>query len=562
MSNKPAVTDTTPDNFIEAIISKDLSEGNIPKVITRFPPEPNGYLHIGHAKAICLNFGLAESFNGECNLRFDDTNPAKENQDYIDAIQEDVRWLGFTWAGKVRYASDYFDQFYAWALHLINNGDAYVCHLSPSESSEYRGWATTPGKDSPYRSRSVAENLELIESMRAGEFDEGACVLRAKIDMASSNMNLRDPILYRIRKEIHHQTGDKWCIYPSYDFAHGQEDAIEGVTHSICTLEFADHRPLYNWFIEHLPVPATPHQYEFGRLHLNYTITSKRKLKLLVDEEHVDGWDDPRMPTIAGMRRRGYSAKALRNFCQSLAVAKTDGIVDVAQLEFFIREDLNENAPRAMCVLDSVKIVINNFEQYISDSVQSMTAACHPNNAAMGDRTLPFTRELYIDRADFSEDTSLSRKKFKRLVLGEYVRLRSAYVIKAEAVTKNSDGSIDFISASLVPNTVGDNPPEGIKPRGVIHWVSASEGEKAEIRLYKRLLNHESPDGGDGEVTDHLTPDSMTVLNDCWIEPGLAHASPETTFQFEREGYFVADRWEHSLTRPVFNLTIGLRDSK
>ena len=356
MSNKPAVTDTTPDNFIEAIISKGLSEGNIPKVITRFPPEPNGYLHIGHAKAICLNFGLAESFNGECNLRFDDTNPAKENQDYIDAIQEDVRWLGFTWAGKVRYASDYFDQFYAWALHLINNGDAYVCHLSPSESSEYRGWATTPGKDSPYRSRSVAENLELIESMRAGEFDEGACVLRAKIDMASSNMNLRDPILYRIRKEIHHQTGDKWCIYPSYDFAHGQEDAIEGVTHSICTLEFADHRPLYNWFIEHLPVPATPHQYEFGRLHLNYTITSKRKLKLLVDEEHVDGWDDPRMPTIAGMRRRGYSAKALRNFCQSLAVAKTDGIVDVAQLEFFIREDLNENAPRAMCVLILLKL--------------------------------------------------------------------------------------------------------------------------------------------------------------------------------------------------------------
>jgi len=391
MSNKPAVTDTTPENFIEAIISKDLSEGNVPKVITRFPPEPNGYLHIGHAKAICLNFGLAESFNGECNLRFDDTNPAKENQDYIDAIQEDVRWLGFTWAGNVRYASDYFDQFYAWALHLINNGDAYVCHLSPSESSEYRGWATTPGKDSPYRSRSVAENLELIESMRAGEFDEGACVLRAKIDMASSNMNLRDPILYRIRKEIHHQTGDKWCIYPSYDFAHGQEDAIEGVTHSICTLEFADHRPLYNWFIEHLPVPATPHQYEFGRLHLNYTITSKRKLKLLVDEEHVGGWDDPRMPTIAGMRRRGYSAKALRNFCQSLAVAKTDGIVDVAQLEFFIREDLNENAPRAMCVLDPVKIVINNFEQYISESVQSMTASFHPTYVAMGDRKLPFT---------------------------------------------------------------------------------------------------------------------------------------------------------------------------
>ncbi|MEH6556763.1 MAG: glutamine--tRNA ligase/YqeY domain fusion protein [Oceanicoccus sp.] len=562
MSNNPAVTDTTPDNFIEAIISKDLKEGIIPKVVTRFPPEPNGYLHIGHAKAICLNFGLAETFDGECNLRFDDTNPAKENQSYIDAIQEDVRWLGFKWAGNVRYASDYFDQFYAWALHLINNGDAYVCNLSAAESSEYRGWATTPGKDSPYRSRSAAENLELFEKMRAGEFDEGACVLRAKIDMASSNMNLRDPILYRIRKETHHQTGDKWCIYPSYDFAHGQEDAIEGVTHSVCTLEFADHRPLYNWFLEHLPVPGTPRQYEFGRLHLNYTITSKRKLKRLVDEKYVDGWDDPRMPTISGMRRRGYSARALKNFCQSLAVAKTDGIVDVAQLEFFIREDLNEHAPRAMCVLDPVKIVINNYDQYISESAEMMTAPCHPNNAAMGTRTLPFTRELYIDRADFSEDSSLSRKKFKRLVLGEYVRLRSAYVIKADAVTKNSDGSIESISASLVPGTVGDNPPEGMKPRGVIHWVSASEGKKAEIRLYKRLFNHESPDRTEGDVTDHLTPDSITVLHDCWIEPGLAHAVPETTFQFEREGYFVADRLTHSPECPVFNLTIGLRDSK
>lgn len=562
MSNKTTATDAAPDNFIEAIIRKDLAEGIIKKVVTRFPPEPNGYLHIGHAKAICVNFGLADSFNGECNLRFDDTNPAKEDQAYVDAIKEDVSWLGFDWAGNVRYASDYFEQFYLWALHLIENGNAYVCDLSPTESSEYRGWATAPGKDSPYRSRSVAENLDLFEKMRDGQFDSGHCTLRAKIDMASSNMNLRDPILYRIRKETHHQTGDKWCIYPSYDFAHGQEDAIEGVTHSICTLEFADHRPLYNWFIEHLPVPATPHQYEFGRLHLNYTITSKRKLKRLVDEERVAGWDDPRMPTISGMRRKGYSARALRNFCQSLAVAKTDGVVDIAQLEFFIREDLNEHAPRAMCVLDPIKVVIENFDQHINTSIETMTAPCHPNREAMGVRNLPFTRELYIDRADFSEDSSLSRKKFKRLVLGEYVRLRSAYVIKADAITKNADGSIAVISASLVPDTVGDNPPEGIKPRGVIHWVSASEGKKAEIRMYKRLFDHESPERGEGDVMDHLTKDSISVLTDCWIEPGLADAAPESAFQFEREGYFAADRFDHSAQTPVFNLTIGLRDSK
>lgn len=548
-----------PENFIEAIIKQDLAEGRVSKVVTRFPPEPNGFLHIGHAKSICLNFGLAETFAGECNLRFDDTNPAKEEQLYVDAIKEDVQWLGFQWAGEVRYASEYFDQFYQWALYLIQQGDAYVCDLSPEQASEYRGWATAPGKPSPYRERSVEENLALFEKMRAGAFDEGACVLRAKIDMASSNMNMRDPIIYRIRKASHHQTGDKWCIYPSYDFAHGQEDAIEGVSHSICTLEFADHRPLYEWFIEHLPLPAKPRQYEFGRLNINYTVTSKRKLKTLVDEKIVDGWDDPRMPTISGMRRRGYSAQALRNFCQSLAVAKTDGVVDMAQLEFFIREDLNENAPRAMCVLDPVKVIIRNFEQCIEDEVQQVHAPVHPNNESMGVRQLPFTKELYIDRADFSEDTSLGRKKFKRLVMGDYVRLRSAYVIKAESVNRDADGTIESIEATMVPDTLGANPPEGIKPRGVIHWVSASHGKPAVVRIYDRLFEHEAPDRGEQDFMQHLNKASLHVNNRCWVEPGLATASPETTFQFEREGYFVADRYEHSEQTPVFNMTIGLR---
>lgn len=556
------LVDSTTENFIESIIAKDLAEGRVEKVITRFPPEPNGYLHVGHAKSICLNFGLAERFDGECNLRFDDTNPAKEEQQFIDAIKEDVSWLGFKWAGEVRYASNYFEQFYQWALHLVDNGDAYVCDLTPDEAREYRGWATSPGKESPFRDRSAEENRALLEKMRNGEFDEGHCVLRAKIDMASSNMNLRDPILYRIRKASHHQTGDAWCIYPSYDFAHGQEDAIEGVSHSVCTLEFADHRPLYDWLIERLPVPTVPRQYEFGRLHLNYTITSKRKLKRLVDEGFVAGWDDPRMPTISGMRRKGYSANSIRKFCQSLAVAKTDGIVDVAQLEFFIREDLNETAPRAMCVLNPVKVIISNFDECVAGDELLIDAPLHPNNDDMGSRTLPFTRELYIDRADFTEDTSLSRKKFKRLVLGEFVRLRSAFVIKAESVEYDANGQVDTITASLVPNTVGESPPEGIKPRGVIHWVSASAGIKAEVRLYERLFNDPAPDKADKELTDCLTENSCRTLDDCWIEPSLAQAAPESTFQFEREGYFVADRYDHSENRPVFNLTIGLRASK
>ena len=549
---------TVNHNFIHPIIQDDLDAGRVSgKVVTRFPPEPNGYLHIGHAKSICVNFGLAEEFGGECNLRFDDTNPAKEDQEFIDAIKQDVKWLGFNWAGDERYASNYFEQFYQWAVELIKKGKAYVCDLSPEQASEYRGWATKPGKESPYRERSVDENLSLFEKMKQGEFEEGFCVLRAKIDMASPNMNLRDPILYRIRKQSHHQTGDKWCIYPSYDFAHGQGDAIEGVTHSICTLEFQDHRPLYEWFLENLPVPSQPKQYEFGRLNINYTVTSKRYLKQLVDEGVVSGWNDPRMPTISGMRRRGYSAAALRAFCDGLAVAKTDGVVDIAQLEFEIRNDLNENAARAMCVLNPLKVTITNA----LDSVEWLEAANHPQQEEMGKRELPFTKDIYIDAADFSEDTSLSRKKFKRLVIGDYVRLRGAYVIKADDVIKNDAGDVIEIIASLVPDTIGKNPAPEMKPRGVIHWVSATEGKQVELRLYDRLFNAEVPGKETGNYLDDMSPDSLKVIT-AIAEPAIANCEPETTFQFEREGYFVSDRYDHKADTPVFNLTIGLRDSK
>ncbi|WP_372747466.1 glutamine--tRNA ligase/YqeY domain fusion protein [Litorivivens sp.] len=546
-------------NFVRDIIKADIEAGKIKPeaVVTRFPPEPNGYLHIGHAKSICVNFGLAEQFGGKCNLRFDDTNPAKEEQEYVDAIKEDVRWLGFTWAGDVRFASDYFDQFYAWAQHLIREGRAYVCDLSAEQASEYRGWATKPGKPSPYRERSAEENLDLLERMKNGEFDEGSKVLRAKIDMASPNMNLRDPVLYRIRKQSHHHTGDKWCIYPSYDFAHGQEDAIEGVTHSICTLEFADHRPLYDWFLENLPVPSRPHQYEFGRLNLDYTVTSKRKLKRLVDEGHVDGWDDPRMPTIHGMRRRGFSARAIRNFCDALPVAKSDGVVSIAQFESAVRDDLDKHAPRAMAVLNPLKLVIENFAE---GAVENLSAPRHPKED-MGERRLPFTREIVIDAADFTEDTSLSRKKFKRLVLGEFVRLRGAYVIKACRVEHDANGQPATVFCELVENTVGEDPPEGIKPRGVIHWVSMSEGRKATIRKYDRLFLDAAPDKGEADFLTHINPESKAVLENCWIEPELAEALPESCFQFEREGYFVADRFDHTSEHPVFNMTIGLRDT-
>ena len=544
-------------NFLEQIIEKDLAEGRVSRIHTRFPPEPNGFLHVGHATSICLNFGLAQKYQGECNLRFDDTNPEKEEQVYVDAIREDIRWLGFQWSGEARYASSYFDTFYEWALHLIRAGKAYVDHQDAEAMRINRGDFNKPGIASPDRDKSIEENLAEFEQMRAGEYDEGKASLRAKIDMQSANMNMRDPVLYRIRKVPHHQSGDKWCIYPSYDFAHGQEDAIEHITHSICTLEFQDHRPLYEWFLDNLPVPARPRQYEFARTNLNYTVTSKRKLKKLVDQGVVSGWDDPRMPTISGMRRRGYTPASIRRFSEMVGVSRADGTADVAMLEHAIRDDLNTNAARAMAVLSPLKLVIDNLP---AGEVQEMAAAAHPNRPELGNRTLPFTREIYIDREDFTEDTTLSRKKFKRLVIGDYVRLRSAYVIKADEVVKDDNGNITEVHASYVPGTVGEDPPEGIRPRGVIHWVSASHGKQAELRIYDRLFSHPAPDRGEEDFLHHVNPDALKVT-EAWVEPALVEATPEESFQFEREGYFVADRYDHTPEHPVFNLTIGLKDT-
>ena len=549
MENTPA------SNFLQSIVSEDLSTGKVSEVVTRFPPEPNGYLHIGHAKSISVNFGLASANGGRCNLRFDDTNPEKESQEYIDSIEEDVRWLGYSWDGDIRYASSYFQQLYDWAVHLVEQGDAYVCDLNAEQAREYRGTLTEPGRNSPSRDRSVEENLDLLARMKTGEFDEGAKVLRAKIDMASPNMNLRDPILYRIRKVPHHQTGTDWVIYPTYDFAHGQEDAIEGITHSVCTLEFEDHRPLYDWFIEHLPVQNRPRQFEFGRLNPSYTITSKRKLKQLVDDNIVAGWDDPRMPTVSGMRRRGYTAVAIRKFCDMIGTTRSDGVVDVAMLEFAIREDLNENAPRAMCVLNPLKVVLTDYPE---DKMEELNAPCHPSREELGSRVLPFTREIYIDADDFREEAN---KKYKRLVIGKRVRLRNAYVIEADEVIKDEQGNIVEVHAHTIANTIGENPEDGIKPKGVIQWVSASHGRQARVRLYDRLFTDEAPDKGDKNFLQHINPESLTVVEQAWIEPSLALANPEQGFQFEREGYFVADRYDHSTEAPTFNKTIGLRDT-
>ncbi|TCS36125.1 glutamine--tRNA ligase/YqeY domain fusion protein [Reinekea marinisedimentorum] len=544
-------------NFLRTIIDNDLKEGKHETIVTRFPPEPNGFLHIGHAKAICINFGLAQEFQGQTNLRFDDTNPEKEEQAYVDAIKEDVEWLGFKWAGNVKYTSDYFDTLYEWALHLIKTGKAYVCDLNAEQIREYRGSLTEPGKDSPFRERSVDENLALFEQMKNGEFDEGTCSLRAKIDMASPNVNLRDPIIYRIRKVAHHQTGDKWCIYPSYDFAHGQGDAIEGVTHSLCSLEFEDHRPLYNWFIENLPVPHKPRQIEFARLNLNYTVTSKRKLKKLVDENIVDGWDDPRMPTVSGMRRRGVTPRAIRNFIDASGISRAVGtVVDLGMLEAAIRDDLNENAPRAMAVLKPLKVVLTNLPK---GHEEVMTQPVHPQKPELGEREIPFSNEVYIDVEDFNEDNTLSRKKFKRLVPGDYVRLRGAYIIKAESFSKDEDGNVTEIQASVVEGSVGENV-EGVKPRGVIQWVSVKHAVPAIVRVYDRLFNHETPDKGDNDFMEHINPNSLEVLEGCFVEPSLKGAKPEQSFQFEREGYFVVDRYDSTPERLEFNKTIGLRD--
>lgn len=544
--------DTEPrSNFLRTQIQNDLDSGVVDRVVTRFPPEPNGFLHIGHAKSITVNFGLAEQYGGVCNLRFDDTNPEKESQVFIDAIQADVKWLGYQWAGDVRYASSYFQQFYEWALHLIDEGKAYVCDLSAEEAREYRGSLTKPGTNSPYRDRSVAENQALFAGMKAGEFEDGSRVLRAKIDMASPNINLRDPTLYRIRRVSHHQTGDDWVIYPTYDFAHGQEDAIEGISHSICTLEFEDHKPLYDWFIENLPVPSRPRQYEFARLNVNYTVTSKRKLKLLVDSGVVSGWDDPRMPTIAGMRRRGYTPAALRHFCEEVGTSRSDGVVDVAMLESAVRNDLNINAPRALAVLNPLALELTNLTE-----PQVLMVPNHPADESQGKREVPISSNLWIDREDFRQEAN---KKFKRLVLGKRVRLRGGYVIEAERCDVDSDGLVTKVYASIVPQTLGEDPDDGVKAKGVIHWVDAATGCAAEIRSYDRLFNVEDPSRADN-MDDVINPSSL-VVSEAIVERSLQDVAPETRFQFEREGYFVADRYDHSQERPVFNKVIGLRDT-
>jgi glutaminyl-tRNA synthetase len=544
-----------PAHFLRKIIADDVAAGRN-QVRTRFPPEPNGYLHIGHAKSICLNFSMAAEFGGACNLRFDDTNPQAEEHEFITAIQRDVRWLGFEWDGAVRFASGYFEQLYQWALHLIRAGKAYVCHLSAEQARVYRGTLTEPGQDSPYRHRSVAENLALFEQMRSGALAEGTCVLRAKIDMAAPNINMRDPILYRIRFAHHHQTGDAWKIYPTYDYAHGQSDAIEGITHSICTLEFEDHRLLYDWFLSNLPVPSTPRQYEFARLNLSYTVVSKRKLKQLVEEKHVSGWDDPRMPTLSGLRRRGYTPTAIRNFCDLVGVSRTESVINVGLLEFAIRDDLDKQAPRAMCVLAPLKVTVTNFPD---DALEYFAAPIHPQNPDMGTRELPFTRELYIDRSDFREVAS---KDFKRLVLGQEVRLRNAYVIRADEIVRDAAGQISELKCTYDPQTRGKNPSDGRKVKGVIHWVSASQCLDVEVRLYDRLFTAADPEAdANKSFLEFINPQSLTVLKGCKAEVSLARTVPEMRFQFEREGYFCTDCVDSKLGALVFNRTIGLKDS-
>ena len=542
---------TRTHNFITQIIDEDLASGKHKSVHTRFPPEPNGYLHIGHAKSICLNFGLAKEYNGLCNLRFDDTNPVKEDVEYVDSIKADVEWLGFKWEGEPRYASDYFDALYGYAIELIEKGLAYVDELSPDEMREYRGTLTEPGKNSPYRDRSVEENLALFERMKNGEFAEGTLSLRAKIDMASPFMVMRDPVLYRIKFASHHQTGDKWCIYPMYDFTHCISDAIERITHSLCTLEFQDNRRLYDWVLDNISIERPlPHQYEFSRLNLEGTLTSKRKLLKLVNEGIVDGWNDPRMPTISGLRRRGYTPASLREFCRRIGVTKQDNVVEYSALEACIREDLNENAPRAMAVIDPVRVVIENFE-----GEETLTAPNHPNRPELGERQLPFTKELYIDRADFREEAN---KQYKRLVLGKEVRLRNAYVIKAERVEKDANGEITTIFCTYDPETLGKNPADGRKVKGVIHWVSAVHNHPAEFRLYERLFTVPNP-GAAEEIESVLNPTSLVVKHG-FVEKSLANAEPEKGYQFEREGYFCADNKDSRLEHLVFNLTVSLKE--
>ncbi|WP_286862009.1 MULTISPECIES: glutamine--tRNA ligase/YqeY domain fusion protein [Acinetobacter] len=537
-------------DFVRQVITDDLEAGRTQQVVTRFPPEPNGYLHIGHVKAICLNFGIAQEFNGLCNLRFDDTNPDAEEQEYVDGIANDVKWLGFEWNGEPRYASSYFDQLYTWAIQLIEQGDAYVDLQSPEEIKLNRGNFVEPGKNSPQRDATVAENLERFEKMRNGEFAEGQAVLRAKIDMASPNVHMRDPILYRILHSEHHQTGDKWKIYPMYDYAHPLSDAIEGVTHSLCTLEFQDHRPFYDWVVEKVQSPAVPRQYESSRLNVDYTITSKRKLRKLVEGGYVNGWDDPRMPTVVGMRRRGFTPEGLRDFCKRVGVSKVDGsIVDVAMLEYCIRQSLENAAARGMAVLNPLKVTLTNLP-----ADMDLTHSRHPN-VDMGERVIPLTSEIYIDRKDFEEEPP---KGFKRLIPGGEVRLRHAYVIKCDEVIKDENGEVVELKCSIDPETLGKNP-EGRKVKGVIHWVSATKGIPAEVRIYDRLFTESDPETGD-DFLANLNPESLKVVQ-AVIEPALAEAKPEDRFQFEREGYFVADQYDHSSEKPVFNRILDLKDS-
>lgn len=536
-------------DFVRQVITEDLNEGRTQTVVTRFPPEPNGYLHIGHVKAICLNFGVAEEFGGYCNLRFDDTNPDAEEQEYVDGIANDVKWLGFEWKDEPRYASGYFDQLYKWAVQLIEQGDAYVDLQTPEEIKLNRGNFVEPGKNSPYRDASVEENLQHFEKMKDGTYQEGQAVLRAKIDMTSPNVHMRDPILYRILHSEHHQTGDTWKIYPMYDYAHPLSDAIEGVTHSLCTLEFQDHRPFYDWVIEKVHSEAVPRQYESSRLNVDYTITSKRKLRRLVEGGFVKGWDDPRMPTVVGMRRRGFTSEGLRDFCKRVGVSKTDGIVDVAMLEFCIRQSLENTAGRGMAVLDPIKITLTNLPKELE-----LKHARHPN-VDMGERVIPLSREIFIDRKDFEE---VPPKGFKRLIPDGEVRLRHAYVIKCDEVIKDQDGQVIELKCSIDPETLGKNP-EGRKVKGVIHWVSATKGMPAEVRIYDRLFTEAAPDADD-DFLANLNPDSLKVVQ-AYIEPALAQALPEQRFQFEREGYFVADQHDHTPEKPVFNRILDLKDS-
>lgn len=551
------ITEKPSSDFIRNIITEDLKVNkNDGRVITRFPPEPNGYLHIGHAKSICLNFGIAKDFNGRCHLRFDDTNPVKEDVEYVDSIMDDVRWLGFDWKEHLYYASDYFEALYGYAVELIKRNKAYVCDLSVDEIKDYRGNLTEPGKESPYRNRSVEENLDLFERMRNGEFSDGLRVLRAKIDMASPNIHMRDPAIYRIKKAHHHRTGDKWCIYPMYDFAHCLSDSIENITHSICTLEFEIHRPLYDWILDELELKSHPQQIEFARLNINYTVMSKRKLLQLVKENHVSNWDDPRMPTISGMRRRGYTSEAIRSFCEKVGVAKRENVIDISLLEFCVREDLNKRVPRVMGVLNPLKLVIDNYPE---DTIDELDAVNNPEDASAGSRKVPFSKVLYIEKDDFKE---IPPKKFFRLTPGQDVRLRYAYIITCVGVVKNSSGEVTEVHCTYDPSTRGGNTAPGKKVKGTIHWVSEKTALDVEVRLYDRLFVNENPEEAEEGKTylNNINPNSLEVLRNCKVEPSLSFAKPGEKFQFERMGYFCMDK-DSSCDRLVFNRTVALKDT-